>query len=124
MRNPRGWAGIGVLLLAAGFGCNTSRYGINHDQRLPGCRRIAIVPLDVQVLSWHAGGGFEAEPDLVDEVRPRLLEEIGKIVADRDRSHVVSEAVLRTLRSPGSAPDAIPLIGCECSRILRVSGSR
>lgn len=73
-----------LVLPIACFGCNTSRYGVTYDQRLPGIRHVHILPTHVQFQSIHAGGMLEARPDLTKEVRLRLLIEIQRVTQKKN----------------------------------------
>ncbi len=56
------------------IGCNSSRYGVRYEQRLPDLKRIAVMPGSIEVSSLHSGGVQESRPDLVGTARDRALD--------------------------------------------------
>lgn len=72
--------GCGILILAA---CNSSRYGMVYDRRLPQLKRIAVVPVGVEVYSLHSGGIAEPRPDEVGPASARLASAVAAMVRDR-----------------------------------------
>lgn len=74
-----------LLVVALGFvlGCNTSRYGLTYEERLPDLRTVAVSPVCVEVHSLHTGGVLEPRPDITSDVRPRLVGELKQMIQDR-----------------------------------------
>ena len=73
---------VGIVLIAAGVGCNNSRYGITYKERLPSIKRVAILPA-VVVGSMHTGGVEERRPDIEPDVSKRMLEAVREILLER-----------------------------------------
>ncbi len=92
-----------LILGAATAGCNYSRYGIRHDQRLPSIKTVEICPIAISVSSLHAGGDLEARPDITSLVLPKILQEMQKIVSEKGCQVAAREHPVTT-----SAPDGTP----------------
>jgi len=89
------------LILATGIfisivGCNNSRYGLHHDERLPSIQRVGIIAPSVKVFSLHTGGVQEERPDMEPEVRQRALAVIREEVRRCKREPVLLDAPAAT----------------------------
>ena len=82
------FVGISCLALVTILGAcsNNSRYGTTYDRRLFQIQRVDIHPLNVDILTWHAGGNLEDRPDFEAEIEPKLLQEIANVIQERNRS--------------------------------------
>lgn len=98
---------VGVLAIVTG--CNTSRYGARYDECLPQIKAVAVVPLEIQVLSLHTGGAQEPRPDITAEVHARLLEELQKLVTKREYSASVYSRGTDEQAEPEAIPQAVAL---------------
>ncbi len=80
-------AGSAPLLLIAAVtlvvGCNNSRYGVHHDQRLPEIQHVGILAPSVKVYSLHTGGVLEERPDL----EPKVQQMTVGLVREQVRKH-------------------------------------
>lgn len=82
--NARRWLALASFVLCAmASGCNNSRYGVTYDKHLPGIRRVAIYPANINVVSLHTGGVEESRPDLEPDVRVRTIAAIRGILRER-----------------------------------------
>ena len=73
-------------------GCNHSRYGITYDERLPGIKRVAVLPAKVEVYSRHTGGALEPRKDLEPGVLERTMATVEEILVERGYEPVVLPA--------------------------------
>lgn len=88
----RGWSvsdrtlrsSIPLLVLLLALGCNTSRYGMSYDERLPQIRRVAVLPAGVEVVSRHTGGMLEPRADLEPEVAETATRLVAEVVSARE----------------------------------------
>jgi len=104
------------LVLLPGLGCNTSRYGVTHDQRLPQIKRVAIVPMGVGIFSWHAGGDKELRVDYTTQVRPGVLADTEALVRKKGFEPVIVDPGLPEL--PASQP-VLPAVGVALGIAVR-----
>lgn len=91
-----------ILVSAFLIGCNTSRYGLSYDQRLPLIKKVAIVPLNIGVSSLHTGGVSEPRPDLTAEVGPRLLSELQRLITRKGYQTAIVQNPLTKPATPKS----------------------
>lgn len=102
---------LGILLTVAAAlvlltGCNNSRYGAHHDQRLPEIKRLAILVPNVKVLSLHTGGVAEERPDLAPELQARTAAAIAEEVRRCKREAVAVEPPVASTQPEAGAPAA------------------
>lgn len=107
MRKRRGirvLSATAILMLAAG--CNHSRYGVHHDQRLPEIKRVGVIVPSVKVYSLHTGGVSEQRPDLEPDVQSRTMALVEKEVQRCGR-----EAVRVKIPATSSQPSTDAAVG-------------
>ncbi len=99
-----------LMLSSATLGCNYSRYGIRHDQRLPSIKTVEICPIAISVSSLHAGGDQEARPDITSQVIPKILEEMQKLVSEKGFQVAAREHPVATSAPAGTPNQSYALL--------------
>ena len=107
-----------IVGLSFVFGCNTSRYGISYDNRLPQLKRIEFCPLGIEVHSLHSGGALEARPDLVEPARDGVLAALKNVLGEKGFETQISASAVEGLVSDESAPQAFALASAVQEAIL------
>ena len=92
-----------VFFLLAAIGCNNSRYGVNHDERLPSIQRVGIIAPSVKVFSLHTGGVQEERPDMEPQVRQQALAWVQDEVRRCKRDPVLLEPATATTQPAETA---------------------
>ncbi len=90
-----------ILLVAVG--CNNSRYGVNHDERLPRIQRVGIIAPSVKVFSLHTGGVQEERPDMEPQVQQQALAWVQDEVRRCKRHPVLLETATATTQPTETA---------------------
>lgn len=105
---------ISALLVC---GCNTARYGCRHDELLPTIHSVEIRPVDIKVVSLHAGGMTEDRPDILREVWPRLMQEFNTTVSKKQVRVYISNENLNESKLADELSEAEALFRAVCAAI-------
>lgn len=112
LRNGRAVAVFGALLLVAA-GCQSARYGVAYDRRLPELRRIAVLPAQVEMHARHTGGVLERRPDLEPDLARKTLDGFDEILRERGREP-------KMLSRPTADGDAVSETGAHLALLAAV----
>ena len=93
-RKPRRCLILAAAVLCPAVGCNNSRYGLNHDRRMPGIQRVGVIAPSVKVYSLHTGGVQEERPDLEPMIQQRAVAAIQEQVSRCKRESVPQDATV------------------------------